>query len=87
MSWIIEYAVPTEKQFKKLGKVERDRILDKMEEIAALEDPRSRGKGLTGNKSGLWRYRIGSYRVLTEIQDEKITILVLKVGNRSDVYD
>lgn len=50
-------------------------------------NPRQHGKGLTGNRVGQWRYRIGDYRLICEIQDNKITILVLEVGHRKNVYE
>ncbi len=50
------------------------------------EDPRIHGKSLTGNKKGIWRYRVGNYRILCNIQDEILTILVLEVGHRSKIY-
>ena len=50
------------------------------------DDPRRHGKGLTANRSGEWRYRIGDYRLLAEIQDGRLIILMLTVGHRSDVY-
>jgi mRNA interferase RelE/StbE len=49
-------------------------------------DPRIHGKGLTANRSGEWRYRVGDYRLLAKIQDDKLIILVLTVGHRRDVY-
>ena len=49
-------------------------------------NPRSQGKGLTANLSGQWRYRIGDYRIIADISDETITILVLSIGHRKDVY-
>ena len=51
------------------------------------ENPRQHGKGLTANLSGQWRYRIGDYRVLAEIQDNRIIILVLEIGHRRDIYE
>lgn len=55
--------------------------------LEGCSDPRERGKGLTANRSGQWRYRIGDYRLITEIQDEKITVLVVQIGHRKDIYD
>ncbi|MFC4736758.1 type II toxin-antitoxin system RelE/ParE family toxin [Bacillus daqingensis] len=49
-------------------------------------DPRSKGKGLTGDRSGAWRYRVGDYRLIAEIQDKKLVILVLEIGHRKDTY-
>ena len=50
------------------------------------ENPRLHGKGLTANRSGQWRYRVGDYRLLAEIEDNIITILILNIGHRSDIY-
>ena len=55
--------------------------------LEGCSDPRERGKGLTANRTGQWRYRIGDYRIISEIQDEKITILVVQIGHRKDIYD
>ncbi|MCF2612540.1 type II toxin-antitoxin system RelE/ParE family toxin [Fusobacterium perfoetens] len=54
--------------------------------LVNCEDPRVHGKSLTGNKKGIWRYRVGNYRVLCDIQDEVLTILVLEIGHRSKIY-
>lgn len=50
------------------------------------DDPRIHGKALIGDKKGLWRYRIGNYRLIVEIQDDKLIILILTFGHRKDVY-
>ena len=54
--------------------------------LEGCKNPRQHGKGLTANKTGEWRYRIGDYRVLAEINDGKIIILVLNIGHRRDIY-
>jgi len=54
--------------------------------LEGCNDPRSLGKALTGDKSGAWRYRVGDYRIICEIHDEDIIILVLSVGHRREVY-
>lgn len=54
--------------------------------LSGCENPRARGKALAGNLSGLWRYRVGDWRILAEIRDEALTILVLEIGHRSVVY-
>ena len=54
--------------------------------LEGCTDPRAHGKGLKGNRSGEWRYRIGDYRVIADIQDDKILILVLEIGHRRDIY-
>ena len=82
----IEYTETARKQLKKLDKTMQKRILDYMDEVGQLEDPRSRGKALVENMRGLWRYRVGDYRVICEIQDSKIIISVLKIGHRKNIY-
>ena len=63
------------------------RILDYMDQrVAPMEDPRSIGKALQGNLGGLWRYRVGDYRVICEIQDEILCVLVVNLGNRREIY-
>ena len=62
------------------------RIRDELSEIAKLEDPRSRGKALTGNLAGVWRYRVGDYRILCDIEDGVLLILVVDVAHRREVY-
>ncbi len=87
MTWTIEYADTAIKQLRKLGKPAARRILDYLDErISGLENPRSVGKALTGTLGDLWRYRVGDYRVICDIQDDVLRILVVRVGNRRDVY-
>ena len=75
------------KELKKLDKHVSALIIGWIEKnLENCENPRIHGKGLTANRSGEWRYRIGDYRLICEIQDEKITILVLEIGHRRSVY-
>ncbi len=63
------------------------RIVDYLDErIAASGDPRSAGKALTGPLGGLWRYRVGDCRVICELQDSRLRVLVVRIGQRSEVY-
>ena len=55
--------------------------------IDGCSDPRIHGKGLTANHSGQWRYRVGNYRIICKIEDDKVIVLVLTIGHRSTVYD
>ncbi len=55
--------------------------------LEGCSDPRQHGKGLTANRGGQWRYRVGDYRLVAEINDDTITILILTVGHRRDVYE
>ena len=63
------------------------RIVDYMDDVARLENPRERGKMLVGNLLGFWRYRVGDYRVLCKIRDQELIISVVDVGHRKEVYD
>ena len=82
----IEYAPKAGKQFSSLDKPIQSRIKKYMSEIALLDNPRSRGKALTSNLSGLWRYRVGDYRILCRICDDKLIITVIEIAHRSTVY-
>lgn len=87
MGWTIEYAETAKGQLRKLDKQMARRIVDFMDErIAVLEDPRSTGKALVGPLGGLWRYRIGDCRVICDIQDGALRVLVVQVGNRREIY-
>jgi mRNA interferase RelE/StbE len=87
LAWTIEYAETAKKQLRKLDKLAARRILDFMDErIAPSDDPRTFGKALKGSLGDLWRYRVGDYRVLCDIQDGVLTVLVLQIGNRREVY-
>lgn len=83
----VEYSASALKQLKKLDKQFQKAIIQEMNEVATLDNPRQKGKALKSNLSGLWRYRVGDYRVICDIQDEKILITVLRVGHRKNVYD
>ena len=72
------------RQFKKLDKFTQKKIKSYLENI--LDNPRSRGKMLQANRSGQWRYRIGDYRVIVNIQDERLIILALEIGHRREIY-
>ena len=85
--WCVEFDVRAAKELKKLGPVAQREITDFFKNRIATElDPRRFGKSLSGNLAGLWRYRIGDYRVICIIQDEKLIVLALKVGHRREVY-
>ena len=88
MVWIIKYTESSSKQLKKLDKQTALRVLDYMDErVAVLADPRSLGKNLKGPKVGeYWRYRVADIRVICNIVDGQMTVLVIEIGNRSEVY-
>lgn len=85
MAWTIEFARSAEKELSKLERPVAGRILHFLKERVSA-DPRSVGEPLKGTLSEFWRYRVGSYRLYAEIQDEKVTVLIVKVGHRRDVY-
>ena len=88
MVWIIKYTESSSKQLKKLDKQTALRVLDYMDErVAVLADPRSLGKNLKGPKVGeYWRYRVGDIRVICNIVDGQMTVLVIEIGNRREIY-
>ena len=76
-----------DKQLNKMDKYTKALIMGWIERnLVDCDNPRRYGKSLTGNKSGQWRYRIGDYRIICEIQDKKIAILVLEAGHRKNIY-
>ena len=88
MRYTVEYSLRAVKDLKKLDKYTASLILGWIEKnLVDCENPRQHGKGLTANRSGQWRYRVGDYRILADIQDEKIVILILEVGHRRDIYE
>ena len=88
MSYSIETTARCDKEFKKLDRYTQRMIkgwIDKY--LVGTDDPRRQGKGLTANRSGQWRYRIGDYRLICQIDDGKLVILALSVGHRREVYE
>ena len=84
----VKYSIKAIKQLKKLDKYTRNLIyawIDK--NLVDCENPRVHGKSLVENRVGQWRYRIGDYRLICEIQDEEIIVLVLEVGHRKNICD
>jgi mRNA interferase RelE/StbE len=85
--WRIEITRTAEKQITKLDRAAQTSIVKFLrEKLQPAPDPRSLGKPLHGDKQGLWRYRVGDYRIVCDIQEERITVLVLRVAHRKDVY-
>jgi mRNA interferase RelE/StbE len=83
----VEYSEIARKKLKKLDRSEAKLIVEYMREIETLEDPTTRGKPLKANLKGLWRYRVADYRLICEIQDDKLIILVLKIDHRKKIYN
>ena len=86
MAWTIEITRTAEKQITKLHRDAQQAIVRFLRErLAVTANPRQWGRPLQGEKRGLWRYRVGDYRLTCDIQDERITVMVLQVGHRKDV--
>ena len=83
MTWTINYTELAFKQLKKIDRKWQRKILNYIDDIVK---PRDKGKPLSGNKKGLWRYRVGDYRILCQINDSTVTVLVLSIGHRSSIY-
>lgn len=87
MAWTIDYTDTALKSLKKLDRQAARRIIGFMDErIAPADDPRIHGKALTGPLGSYWRYRVGDYRIICDIQDNLLRVLVVEVGNRKEVY-
>jgi mRNA interferase RelE/StbE len=74
------------KNLKKMDKSDAKKILDYLREISELDNPFSRGHGLTENKKGLWRYRVKGWRILCEIKESALIIHVVTIGPRNTIY-
>ena len=88
MAWTIEFENAARKELAKLSKPVAARILKFLSDrIAPLENPRDIGEALKGSVQGeFWKYRVGDYRLICRIFDARITIIVIRVGNRREVY-
>ena len=87
MTYHVVFSKDALKQLKKMDRHNAALILGWIRKnLEGCENPRILGKGLTSNRSGQWRYRIGDYRIIAEIQDQNIIILVLNISHRSDIY-
>ena len=84
----VEFSKTAMKQLKKMEKPTAALILGWIEKnLDNSTNPRSHGKALLGNKAGLWRYRVGDYRIIANIIDDKVLIFVVQIGHRRDIYD
>lgn len=88
MSYKVEYSKTAQKQIKKLDNYTKVMLMNWIKNnLVDCEDPRSRGKALKGNLKNQWRYRVGNYRILCDIEDGRLVILVISVGHRRDIYE
>lgn len=87
MTWNIKLEASALKALKKLDAAVRRRIEDYIDRLAEEENPRARGIALQGTAyEGLWRYRVGDYRLICQIRDQELVILVLEIGHRREIY-
>lgn len=87
MNYSVVFSKRALKQLKKLDKYTAFLITSWLREnINGCSDPRQHDKGLTANRSGQWRYRVGDYRIIVEIEDTKVIVLVLEIGHRKNIY-
>ena len=87
MTWRIEFDPAAAKELRKLGEMPARRIVEFLStRIATLDDPRNLGEALKGRLGELWKYRIGDYRIIVDIRDNVLLILVVRVGHRREIY-
>ena len=87
MAWTVEVSDFAEKQLCKLDRPVQKRLVDWLEDrLEGCKNPRHFGEPLRGELAGLWRYRVGDYRIICEIQDQQLVVLALTVGHRREVY-
>jgi mRNA interferase RelE/StbE len=87
MTWRIEFDPAAAKELRKLGETSARRIVEFLStRIATLDDPHNLGEVLKGRFGELWKYRIGDYRIIVDIRDNVLLILVVRVGHRREIY-
>lgn len=84
--WGLETTPAFDRAARKLDRETLRRVKTYLDEVCTLDDPRSRGRALSGALAGYWRYRIGDYRVLAEIRDTELIIVAITMGHRSSIY-
>ena len=88
MAWTIEYDPRASKVLKKFDRTIQREILDYMDQgVATAKDPRDFGKLLRASKFGLWRYRVRDYRIICELQENRLVVLIVAIGHRSTIYE
>ena len=87
MNWDYSFDERALKELKKLGRQAQSEIIAYLDErVAGDAEPRRFGKGLKADLAGLWRYRVGDYRILCQIKDRELLVLVVAVGHRKNIY-
>lgn len=87
MAWKVEISKTAHEQFREMDVAEQKRLLTFLhKKLDGIEDPRTQGKALRGAYQELWRYRVGDYRIICQSNDDIVTVLVLAVGHRKEIY-
>lgn len=86
MNWTFEFSDKAGKQLLALDKPIRERIRKFVKDLEELPNPRMRGEPLTGNLADFWKYRVGDYRLICRIKDDKLLVLVVGLGHRREIY-
>jgi mRNA interferase RelE/StbE len=87
-AWRVEFDARAAHELRKLDRAAQQLILRYLRvRIATADDPRRFGRALTGDLKGLWRYRVGDYRIVAKIEDDHLIVLIVTVGHRREVYD
>ncbi|WP_299981563.1 type II toxin-antitoxin system RelE/ParE family toxin [Desulfobacula sp.] len=87
MAWTINFIPKVKKELKKLDKKDSKAILDFLEkEVLLLDDPREKAIRLKENLRKFWKFRVGQFRIIADIQENKLLVLVVRIANRKDVY-
>src|SRR5882724_2874477 len=87
LAWIVEFDVKAKQEFKSLDRPVQKRIQRFIHErLETTPDPRTLGRALTGSYAGFWRFRVGDYRLICDVQDKKVMVLVLRIGHRKEIY-
>jgi mRNA interferase RelE/StbE len=85
LAWEIEFSPAAQREIEHLDRTVAERIVDYLEYVLSLESPRDVGKSLKGHGK-LWRYQVGDWRVIVDLQYARLLIMVVKIGNRREVY-
>ena len=87
MSYTVKYKTSARKNLEKFDSTVRNQIREWIEiNLVDCENPRAKGRALEGNLSNLWRYRVGNYRIIAQIRDAEVVILIVKIDKREDAY-
>jgi mRNA interferase RelE/StbE len=86
LAWKTDVGPRAAKALRKLDRQTAERIVRFLDELDGTQNPRNRGQALVGPRAGLWRYRVGDYRLVCQLRDQQLIILVIEIGHRSDIY-